>query len=170
MLSRLLKLEANLPALDLCLVSWTARVLDNSHKWLSQPAFAVQKVTNVEWLKPKASIQEHRCSFHSNSLNRSLVPGVHRLQLAPSNMASSDSTVTNKSWYLNEYPKGLPQESQFELRESQISTKLEDGSDDVLVKVLYLSLDPYMRGRMKAGGSGYAQGFDLDKVRDTSYE
>lgn len=79
-------------------------------------------------------------------------------------MAASDSTVTNKSWFLKEYPKGLPQESQFELKESQVSTKLNEGSDDVLVKVLYLSLDPYMRGRMKAGGSGYAQGFPLDKV------
>jgi NADPH-dependent curcumin reductase CurA len=74
-------------------------------------------------------------------------------------------TITNKSWFLKDYPKGLPEESLFDLRESQVSTDLPEGSEDVLVKVLYLSLDPYMRGRMKAGGSGYAQGFPLDKVR-----
>ncbi len=42
-------------------------------------------------------------------------------------------------------PSGAPKESDFELREVAMP---EAGHGQVLVRVLYLSLDPYMRGRM----------------------
>ena len=42
-------------------------------------------------------------------------------------------------------PSGAPKESDFELREAAVP---EAGHGQVLVRVLYLSLDPYMRGRM----------------------
>jgi len=42
-------------------------------------------------------------------------------------------------------PSGAPKESDFELREAAVPAA---GHGQVLVRVLYLSLDPYMRGRM----------------------
>ncbi len=43
-------------------------------------------------------------------------------------------------------PDGYPKESDFEIIESEIPNPLEG---EVLIKILWLSLDPYMRGRMR---------------------
>ena len=54
-------------------------------------------------------------------------------------------------------PEGPVTEACFALRDAPMP-EVRDGQ--VLVRNLYLSCDPYMRGRM-AGGSGYAAGFEL---------
>ncbi|KAL8142879.1 hypothetical protein V2J09_015911 [Rumex salicifolius] len=56
--------------------------------------------------------------------------------------------VSNKQIILKKYVSGFPKESDLELRTSSILPKLPEGSNGVLVKNLYLSCDPYMRGRM----------------------
>jgi NADPH-dependent curcumin reductase CurA len=43
-------------------------------------------------------------------------------------------------------PQGVPQETDFELRETAGDTELADG--EVLVRNVFVSVDPYMRGRM----------------------
>jgi NADPH-dependent curcumin reductase len=53
--------------------------------------------------------------------------------------------ITGRQIVLAARPKGKPQLSDFRLEEVRIPTP---GSGQVLVGVLYLSLDPYMRGRM----------------------
>ena len=59
-------------------------------------------------------------------------------------------TYTNKQWLLDQRPKGMPGDECWKLNE--VETKpLEKG--EVLIKVLYLSIDPYMRGRMNDGES-----------------
>ncbi|MBU84596.1 MAG: NADP-dependent oxidoreductase, partial [Alcanivorax sp.] len=50
----------------------------------------------------------------------------------------------NRQIILSEYPKGMPQAEHLPLREGAIPTP-QDGQ--VLIKTIYLSLDPYMRGR-----------------------
>src|SRR5258708_39495328 len=57
-------------------------------------------------------------------------------------------------------PRGWVQESDFRIVESDLPA-LRDG--EVLVKNQYLSLDPYMRGRMNAGKS-YAASAELGQV------
>ena len=52
---------------------------------------------------------------------------------------------TAKEIVLTARPSGAPKERDFELREVAMP---EAGHGQVLVRVLYLSLDPYMRGRM----------------------
>src|SRR5262249_12246886 len=47
-------------------------------------------------------------------------------------------------------PKGEPKDSDFRLEEVPMPSP---GEDQVLLRTLYLSLDPYMRGRMNAGPS-----------------
>jgi NADPH-dependent curcumin reductase CurA len=54
-------------------------------------------------------------------------------------------------------PEGEPKPANFELREAPMP---EPGPGQVLLKTKYLSLDPYMRGRM-ADGPSYTQGFTI---------
>ncbi|KAL9260023.1 2-alkenal reductase (NADP(+)-dependent)-like protein [Drosera capensis] len=57
--------------------------------------------------------------------------------------------VSNKQIILKDYVTGYPKESHMELKSSKLTgLKVPEGSDGVLVKNLYLSCDPYMRGRM----------------------
>lgn len=57
------------------------------------------------------------------------------------------------------YPQGAATPDNFVLRRAPIQAPA-DG--EVLVRNIYLSCDPYMRGRM-AGGTGYAAGFALNE-------
>ena len=52
---------------------------------------------------------------------------------------------TNQQILLKSRPVGEPQESDFALVETPIP---EPGEGEVLNRTIYLSLDPYMRGRM----------------------
>lgn len=57
---------------------------------------------------------------------------------------------TNRQWVLASRPAGRPQMENFDLVERSIP---EPGLDQVLVRTRYMSVDPYMRGRMRAEGS-----------------
>jgi NADPH-dependent curcumin reductase CurA len=69
-------------------------------------------------------------------------------------------TIKNKQVLLAARPNGAPQEADFRLAEIELRDP-EEG--EVLVKNLYLSLDPYMRGRMNEGKS-YAPRVELGDV------
>jgi NADPH-dependent curcumin reductase CurA len=66
----------------------------------------------------------------------------------------------NKAWTLASYPSGWVVEDNFKLIESPAPSP-KDG--EVLVKNLWLSLDPYMRGRMSQAQS-YAKGVEIGDV------
>lgn len=57
----------------------------------------------------------------------------------------------NRQILLAAKPAGMPKESDFELHESPLPSP---GRGEVLVRALYLSVDPYLRGRMSPAGSG----------------
>ena len=67
-----------------------------------------------------------------------------------------------RAWTLVNRPEGLPTSSDFELREFELPP-LEDGS--VRVRNLWLSVDPYMRGRMNESKS-YIPPFQLREPMD----
>ncbi len=54
--------------------------------------------------------------------------------------------LINRRWTLVNRPVGYPQESDFAILESEVE---DPRHGEVLVRTLYLSLDPYMRGRMR---------------------
>jgi NADPH-dependent curcumin reductase len=56
-----------------------------------------------------------------------------------------DSRATNRQWRLAARPHGLPVPSDWELREEPVPSP---GDGEFLVRVLYISLDPAMRGWM----------------------
>jgi NADPH-dependent curcumin reductase len=69
--------------------------------------------------------------------------------------------ATNRQWHLASRPSGEPTPANFRLVETPLPVELAEGQ--VLVRHHYLSLDPYMRGRMNEGKS-YAQPQPLDAV------
>jgi NADPH-dependent curcumin reductase CurA len=74
---------------------------------------------------------------------------------------SHDRPVTaNRQWTLAARPVGEPSESDFALVEGPVR---EPGDGEVLVRTLWLSLDPYMRGRMSEARS-YARPVELGEV------
>ena len=66
----------------------------------------------------------------------------------------------NTKIILKNRPVGYPKETDFEIKYSEIN-KLEN--NEVIIKVLWLSLDPYMRGRMSAAKS-YASPIEIGEV------
>jgi NADPH-dependent curcumin reductase CurA len=66
----------------------------------------------------------------------------------------------NKAWTLASFPSGWVVEDNFKLIESPVPSPKHG---EVLVKNLWLSLDPYMRGRMSQAKS-YAKGVEVGDV------
>ncbi|MBS1875680.1 MAG: NADP-dependent oxidoreductase [Acidobacteria bacterium] len=70
------------------------------------------------------------------------------------------SALKNRRIVLAARPKGEPKDADFRLEELDVPVP-EDGQ--VVLRTLYLSLDPYMRGRMNAARS-YAKPAELNEV------
>ncbi len=66
----------------------------------------------------------------------------------------------NRGWVLAERPSGEPTEEAFALVDQPVP---EPAAGEVLVKTCYLSVDPYMRGRI-GGTSGYAAAWDVGDI------
>mgnify|MGYP001156999432 FL=1 len=56
----------------------------------------------------------------------------------------------NQQWLLDKRPSGMPEDECWKFNEHEVP-ELKEG--ELLIKVLYLSIDPYMRGRMNDGES-----------------
>ncbi|MBT4117833.1 MAG: NADP-dependent oxidoreductase [Rhodospirillaceae bacterium] len=65
------------------------------------------------------------------------------------------SNIKNRRWVLNQYPDGMPGAETFRLEEDLSLADLKDG--EILVAAKYLSVDPYMRGRISPA-KNYAPG------------
>ena len=68
--------------------------------------------------------------------------------------------VKSKQIVLASRPEGEPTPAHFKLAESEVR---EPGEGEILLKTLWLSLDPYMRGRMSAAKS-YAKPVEPGEV------
>jgi len=66
-------------------------------------------------------------------------------------------TNTNREWLLAERPAGEPDMDSFELRETDVPSP---APGELLVRTRFLSVDPYMRGRMRDAES-YAEPWDV---------
>ncbi|MBZ4690427.1 MAG: NADP-dependent oxidoreductase [Cereibacter sp.] len=75
---------------------------------------------------------------------------------------SHDTSKRNLRILLASRPERAPSAENFILEEAPIP---EPGEGEVLLKVLYLSLDPYMRGRMSAAKS-YARPLEIGEVME----
>lgn len=66
----------------------------------------------------------------------------------------------NYAWVLSSRPVGEPDDKTFSFVEREIPTA---GDNQMLLRTAYLSLDPYMRGRLDAGKS-YAPPVGIGEV------
>jgi NADPH-dependent curcumin reductase CurA len=64
---------------------------------------------------------------------------------------------SNREWVFAERPDGEPDMDSFELHERDVP---EPNNGELLVRIRYLSVDPYMRGRMRDADS-YAEPWDV---------
>lgn len=60
----------------------------------------------------------------------------------------------NQSWHLKEFPEGMPSPDNWELHDTEMP---KPSAGEILVKTLWLSVDPYMRGRISPS-KNYAAG------------
>ncbi len=63
--------------------------------------------------------------------------------------------TNNSSWYLKTFPEGVPTEEDWELRAEPMPAP---SAGELLVRTRWLSVDPYMRGRISPA-KNYAAGF-----------
>ena len=68
--------------------------------------------------------------------------------------------TTNRQVRLRSHPVGMPRESDFEIVDVPVASP---GEGEVLARTLFLSLDPYMRGRI-SGVRSYAAGVSVGQV------
>jgi NADPH-dependent curcumin reductase CurA len=85
---------------------------------------------------------------------------VGRVYMKSMKDGKNNMAETNKRIVLAARPVGFPQQADFRLEEAPMP---EPGDGEILVRTNYLSLDPYMRGRMNEGAS-YAPGVELGEV------
>jgi len=69
-------------------------------------------------------------------------------------------TKTKQAWVLRSHPSGIPSENAWRMEEQPLP-ELVDG--EVLARAVYLSVDPYMRGRISAKAN-YAAGVGIGDV------
>lgn len=77
-------------------------------------------------------------------------------------MSNVTQATKNRRIVLAQRPKGEPKQSDFRLEETGVT---EPKEGEVLLRTLYLSLDPYMRGRMNDGPS-YAPPVEINGVME----
>lgn len=61
--------------------------------------------------------------------------------------------VANRYITIKTHIDGEPKESDFELRTLALDISVDPGSNDIIVKNLYVSIDPYQLNRMKSFSS-----------------
>ncbi len=66
----------------------------------------------------------------------------------------------NRKWILASFPQGMPVKDNWRLEQSVIP---KPGAGKILARAVYLSVDPYMRGRISPK-QGYAKGVNIGEV------
>jgi len=70
-----------------------------------------------------------------------------------------NGTKVSREICLTEYPTGMPSENNFKLVRVEIQEPTKEG--EFLVRNIWMSVDPYMRGRMRKDGNSYIPSFKL---------
>ncbi|WP_411820666.1 NADP-dependent oxidoreductase [Hyphococcus formosus] len=69
------------------------------------------------------------------------------------------SATKSKAVFLTSYPAGMPGHEHFETREIDVA---KPGEGEMLCRTVWMSVDPYMRGRMRPDVKSYIPPFSLD--------
>ncbi|MHA7871640.1 MAG: NADP-dependent oxidoreductase [Hyphococcus sp.] len=69
------------------------------------------------------------------------------------------SATKSKAVFLTQYPQGMPEAAHFETRELDVPAP---GAGEMLCRTVWMSVDPYMRGRMRPEVKSYIPPFSLE--------
>src|ERR1044072_3111808 len=69
------------------------------------------------------------------------------------------ATKVSREICLTEYPVGMPSENNFKLIQVEIPEPTKEG--EFLIRNTWMSVDPYMRGRMRKEGNSYIPPFKI---------
>jgi len=72
-------------------------------------------------------------------------------------------SITSKAIFLKDYPHGMPTADLFEIRDVTVR---EPKQGELLLRTVWMSVDPYMRGRMNPHIKSYIPAFSLDAPLD----
>jgi hypothetical protein len=75
-------------------------------------------------------------------------------------VSAGEAPPVNRQWLLAAHPEGMPEPSDWRLVARPVE---EPGPGQILVRALYLSVDPYMRGRISPARN-YAAGVQVGQV------
>src|SRR5215470_8675476 len=75
-------------------------------------------------------------------------------------MERAMQNLTNRRWLLASYPEGLPTPENWSM---DVQSVPEPGPGQIVVKAKWLSVDPYMRGRMSPAAN-YTKGVAVGEV------
>lgn len=67
---------------------------------------------------------------------------------------------SSKAVFLNQYPAGMPKEADFAAKRVDVPAP---GAGEMLCRTVWMSVDPYMRGRMRPDVKSYIPPFSLDR-------
>lgn len=73
------------------------------------------------------------------------------------------SARSQKAVYLTSYPTGMPEARNFAIRENALPSL---NAGEILMRTVWMSVDPYMRGRMRPDVKSYVPPFSLDQPLD----
>ncbi|WP_306253478.1 NADP-dependent oxidoreductase [Parvularcula sp. IMCC14364] len=71
--------------------------------------------------------------------------------------------LKSREIHLKEYPKGAPTADLYEIKEVDVR---EPGEGEVLIRIVWMTVDPYMRGRMRPDVKSYIPPFQLGEPLD----
>ncbi len=76
------------------------------------------------------------------------------------------ATKVSREICLTEYPVGMPSENNFKLVQVEIPEPTKEG--EFLIRNIWMSVDPYMRGRMRKEGNSYIPPFKINQPLEGS--
>ncbi len=71
--------------------------------------------------------------------------------------------LKSRELHLKKYPKGKPTTDLYEMREVDVR---EPGDGEILIRIVWMTVDPYMRGRMRPDVKSYIPPFQLGEPLD----
>ncbi len=73
------------------------------------------------------------------------------------------AALKSREIHLKKYPQGKPTKDLYEIKEVDVR---EPGDDEILIRIVWMTVDPYMRGRMNPHVKSYIPPFQIGEALD----
>lgn len=147
-------------------IHWTGRQQNQMSLSWKVAKFRARASSGRTWLCPCLSFifRNHNHSYTLSSfpylyknlkLWTSQRPSTHIISSSNQFQAAASMEVSNRFVATRTHIDDFPVESDFELNSEAVVLSVAPGSDDIILKTLYVSIDPYQINRMKSHNSSH---------------